>query len=73
MLTWGSWSGVCYPQLVCALCDLPSESLLMYSSWTAMATSLSLALPSGGPTAVIWGIAPSFIGNLAMAASMAEM
>jgi hypothetical protein len=45
----------------------------MCHSWTAMATSLSLALPSGGPTAVIWGIAPSFIGNLAMAASMAEM
>jgi len=38
-----------------------------------MAASLSVALPSGGPTAVIWGIVPSFIGNLAMAASMAEM
>lgn len=38
-----------------------------------MATSLSVALPSGGPTAVIWGIVPSFIGNLAMAASMAEI
>ena len=43
------------------------------NSWTAMATSLSVALPSGGPTAVIWGIVPSFIGNLAMAASMAEI
>ena len=38
-----------------------------------MATSLSVALPSGGPTAVIWGIVPSFIGNLSMAASMAEI
>lgn len=38
-----------------------------------MAASLSIALPSGGPTAVIWGIVPSFIGNLAMAASMAEI
>lgn len=43
------------------------------NSWTAMAASLSVALPSGGPTAVIWGIVPSFIGNMAMAASMAEM
>nr|ODN91204.1 choline transporter [Cryptococcus depauperatus CBS 7841] len=43
------------------------------NSWTAMAVSLSVALPSGGPTAVIWGIVPSFIGNLAMAASMAEI
>jgi len=24
-------------------------------SWTALAASLSLALPSGGPTSVIWG------------------
>lgn len=38
-----------------------------------MATSLSIALPSGGPVAVIWGIVPSFLGNLAMAASLAEM
>lgn len=38
-----------------------------------MAASLNLALPSGGPTAVIWGIVPSFIGNLCMAASLAEM
>ena len=25
------------------------------NSWTALATSLSLALPSGGPTSVLWG------------------
>jgi hypothetical protein len=43
------------------------------SRWTAMAASLSIALPSGGPTAVIWGIIPSFIGNICMAASLAEM
>ncbi|RSH87903.1 uncharacterized protein EHS24_000421 [Apiotrichum porosum] len=43
------------------------------NSWTAMATSLSIGLPSGGPSAVIWGIVPSFLGNLAMAASMAEI
>jgi len=38
-----------------------------------MAASLSVALPSGGPSAVIWGIIPSFIGNLCMALSMAEI
>ncbi|TXT13498.1 hypothetical protein VHUM_00865 [Vanrija humicola] len=38
-----------------------------------MATSLSIALPSGGPVAVIWGIVPSFLGNLCMAASLAEI
>ncbi|KII95549.1 hypothetical protein PLICRDRAFT_170188 [Plicaturopsis crispa FD-325 SS-3] len=43
------------------------------NSWTAMAASLSVALPSGGPTAVIWGIVVSMIGNLAMAASLAEI
>lgn len=43
------------------------------NSWTAMSTSLSLALPSGGPVAVVWGILPSFVGNLCMAASMAEI
>lgn len=43
------------------------------NSWTAMATSLSIALPSGGPTAVVWGLIVSFLGNLAMSASLAEM
>ena len=26
------------------------------NSWTALAASLSLALPSGGPTSVLWGL-----------------
>lgn len=43
------------------------------NSWTAMAASLSLALPSGGPTAVIWGVIVSGIGNLCIAASLAEI
>ncbi|KAM0755145.1 amino acid transporter [Meredithblackwellia eburnea MCA 4105] len=43
------------------------------NSWTAMAASLSVALPSGGPVAVLWGIVPAMIGNLANALSMAEM
>jgi choline transport protein len=38
-----------------------------------MATSLSIALPSGGPTAVIWGIVVAGICNVCMAASLAEI
>ena len=26
------------------------------NSWTALSASLNLALPSGGPTSVIWGL-----------------
>ncbi|GAA5995675.1 hypothetical protein JCM5350_007799 [Sporobolomyces pararoseus] len=43
------------------------------NSWVAMAASLSLSLPSGGPVATLWGLIVSFLGNLAMAASMAEI
>lgn len=43
------------------------------NSWTAMAASLSLALPSGGPTSVIWGVIVSGIGDLCIAASLAEI
>lgn len=38
-----------------------------------MSASLSLALPSGGPTAVIWGVLVSGIGDLCIAASLAEI
>lgn len=42
------------------------------NSWTALSASLSLALPSGGPTSVIWGLVSAGICNLALAASLAE-
>jgi len=42
------------------------------NSWTALAASLSLALPSGGPTSVLWGLLTAGIGNLCLAASLAE-
>lgn len=61
---------------VCSTQELMSQVGLAYAilnSWTAMATSLSIALPSGGPTAVVWGLIVSFLGNLAMSASLAEM
>ena len=42
------------------------------NSWTALAASLSLALPSGGPITVIWGFVTAGICNLSLAASLAE-
>lgn len=42
------------------------------NSWTALSASLSLALPSGGPTSVIWGLITAGICNLSLAASLAE-
>ncbi|KAH6884598.1 amino acid/polyamine transporter I [Thelonectria olida] len=42
------------------------------NSWTALASSLSLALPSGGPVAIIWGLVTAGICNLSLAASLAE-
>lgn len=42
------------------------------NSWTALASSLSLALPSGGTVAIIWGLVTAGICNLSLAASLAE-
>ena len=42
------------------------------NSWTALAASLSLALPSGGPSSVIWGLITAGVCNLCLAASLAE-
>ena len=42
------------------------------NSWTALAASLSLALPSGGPTSVLWGLVTAGICDLCLAASLAE-
>jgi choline transport protein len=42
------------------------------NSWTALSASLSLALPSGGPSSVIWGLVTAGICNLCLAASLAE-
>ncbi|KAL7268833.1 hypothetical protein RUND412_008523 [Rhizina undulata] len=42
------------------------------NSWTALSASLSLALPSGGPSAVVWGLLISGICNLCLAASLGE-
>ncbi|KAI1323105.1 amino acid permease [Xylariaceae sp. FL0255] len=42
------------------------------NTWTALAASINLALPSGGPSAVIWGLVAAGICNGCLAASMAE-
>jgi choline transport protein len=42
------------------------------NSWTALAASLSLALPSGGSVSVIWGLITAGVCNLCLAASLAE-
>ncbi|KAI1097387.1 amino acid transporter [Jackrogersella minutella] len=42
------------------------------NTWTALAASISVALPSGGPSAVVWGLIVAGICNLCLAASLAE-
>ena len=39
------------------------------NSWTALSASLNLALPSGGPTSVIWGLITAGICTPSLAAS----
>ncbi|KAF2009093.1 amino acid permease [Aaosphaeria arxii CBS 175.79] len=47
-------------------------SFAILNSWTALSASLSLSLPSGGSTSVIWGLVTSGVCNLCLAASLAE-
>ena len=47
-------------------------SFAILNSWTALSASLSLALPSGGSTSVLWGLITAGICNLCLAASLAE-
>ncbi|QRW06365.1 amino acid permease [Ceratobasidium sp. AG-Ba] len=43
------------------------------NSWTAMAASLNIVLPSGGPVAMLWGLVVSAVGALCLSASLAEI
>lgn len=47
-------------------------SFAILNSWTALSASLSLALPSGGPTSVLWGLITAGVCNLSIAVSLAE-
>lgn len=40
--------------------------------WTALSASLSLALPNGGPVAVVWGLVTAGFCHLCLAMSLAE-
>ncbi|WFD47458.1 hypothetical protein GLX27_002110 [Malassezia furfur] len=42
------------------------------NSWTALSASMSLALPSGGPSSVIWGLVTAGICNVCLAMSLSE-
>ncbi|WWD19402.1 hypothetical protein CI109_103862 [Kwoniella shandongensis] len=53
--------------------DALGMAFAMLNSWTAMAASLSLILPSGGPVAMTWGLCVSALGSLAMCATLAEI
>lgn len=47
-------------------------AFVILNTWTALSSSLTLALPSGGSTAILWGLITAGICNLCLAASMAE-
>lgn len=42
------------------------------NSWTALSVSMSLALPSGGPSSVIWGLVVAGICNVCLVLSLSE-
>lgn len=55
-----------------SLLSMLGLAFAILNSWTALATSLGLALNSGGSTSVIWGLVTAGMCNLCLAASMAE-
>jgi len=55
-----------------SLLSMLGLAFAILNSWTALATSLGLALNSGGSTSVIWGLVTAGICNSCLAASMAE-
>lgn len=55
-----------------SLISMLGLAFAILNSWTALASSLPLALGSGGSTSVIWGLFSAGICNLALAASLAE-
>ena len=55
-----------------SLMSMLGLAFAILNSWTALSASLSLALPSGGATSVLWGLITAGICNLCLAASLAE-
>ncbi|KDQ09184.1 hypothetical protein BOTBODRAFT_58830 [Botryobasidium botryosum FD-172 SS1] len=56
-----------------SMLSLLGLTFAILNSWVAMATSLTIALPSGGPSAILWGDIVAGVGTLALAASLAEI
>ncbi|KAF1942893.1 amino acid transporter [Clathrospora elynae] len=55
-----------------SLLSMLGLAFAILNSWTALSSSLGLALPSGGSTSVLWGLLTAGVCNLALAASLAE-
>lgn len=47
-------------------------SFTLLNTWTALSISISVALPSGGPVSVLWGLVTSTLGSLCLSLSLAE-
>lgn len=46
-----------------SLLSMLGLAFAILNSWTALAASLSVALPGGGPTSVLWGLISKFVLN----------
>lgn len=55
-----------------SLISLLGLAFAILNTWTALSASLSLAITSGGPSAVVWGLVTAGVFNLCLAASLAE-
>ncbi|KAJ5210491.1 Amino acid/polyamine transporter I [Penicillium cf. griseofulvum] len=55
-----------------SLISMLGLAFAILNSWTALSASLSLSLPSGGSTSIVWGLVTAGICNLCMATSLAE-
>jgi amino acid transporter len=55
-----------------SLISMLGLAFAILNTWTALAASITLALPSGGSSSVIWGLIVAGICNLCQAASLAE-
>jgi choline transport protein len=55
-----------------SLISMLGLAFAILNTWTALAASITLALPSGGASSVIWGLIVAGVCNLCLAASLAE-
>ncbi|QSZ30165.1 hypothetical protein DSL72_004685 [Monilinia vaccinii-corymbosi] len=55
-----------------SLLSMLGLAFAILNSWTALAASLSVALPSGGSTSVLWGLITAGVCNLCLAVSLSE-